>query len=430
VAQVIVVGVMAALAISTFYRHLFQADVLSPSVRLTILLPAGAVYISLFWMLLFSARVKQFFNSAFVPLGSSAAIIAIAPFLIYLGFTLLLRVAPMNDVSFLNPGDDPFIYASDAMGILETGAPRTSGLAFTHYATKPLFLHFKALYYAAFGGGEAYYSILMTIAFACVWSALLAFLVLSQSSINQPRASTGWPLRIAIAAGCAIAYVSLGRTVLAYGARFAGMAFSEGPAWLLALGIFGLLVTLSVSKWPQMTMWLMGACFAAVLCFRTQYVMFLPAVVCLCAFIRKDLTWKKILLSLCLPTLALGGFFLLYYLRDPPTAAQSQRFFFVATPFWTAFSRALLLNQAKLLFPSYWEFLSAVTVLALLAWYWLSRGTTARLIFLIAIYAATVFVIDGIVAGHSGYHPRHIILTFFLSGCAILVLIQNRFRTE
>jgi hypothetical protein len=425
--QILLVGALSAVATRAFYRLLFPVGLLANGAKLTILFPLGAAYVSLFWMVLFSKRARQFLNATMAALGPGAVIVALSPFLIYLCLTLCIRVPPMNEATFLTAGDDAIGYATNAMGILETGVPRMRKIAINHYLVKPLFLHSRALYYAIFGGGETHYSVLITTAYVCVWSLGLVFSLLGVSSGINVGAASSWRLRIAIAAGCAIAFVTVGKTFLANGATFAGQGFSEGPAWLFGLASFAFLITLTKSSRPVLTLWLIGLLFAGSIYYRSQYIMFLPLLFAFCAFLRRDVSWKRILVCLCLPPLAMGAFFLLFYLRNPPTSGRAFRVKppFAGTVFWE-----VVLRQAKLLFPGYWEILSAISVFALLVWEWISHGATKRLIFLLCTYAATVFILDGLVAGNYGYHPRHIVMAFFLSSCASIAMIQNRFVTH
>lgn len=426
--QIILIGTLGALAIRTLYRFMFPIGVLANGVKLTILLPLGAAYVSLFWMVLFSKRAHQFFKAALATLGPGAALVAFSPFLIYLGLTLCIRVAPMNEVSFLTPGDDPLAYATDAMGILENGSPRNLALPFTHFLVKPLFLYSRALYYAIFGGGETYYSILITTAFVCVWSLVMVLWVLAPStSVNA--VSSSWKIRIGIAAACAIAYVTLGKTFLANGGVFAGQPFSEGPAWLFGLASFALLVALPTSSRPALTLRLIGLLFTASLCFRMQNLMFLPLLVFVCAFLRRDLALKKIVIGVCSPVAIVGAVLFLLYLSHLPTTGQSKKLFRVGSLLGKTPSRSLLVRQARLLFPSYWELLCTLTVLALLVWNWFSKGAKKRLVFLSFAYVATIFVLDGLITD-AAYYPRHIIMAFFLSSCAAIALIQNLFLAD
>jgi len=173
---------------------------------------------------------------------------------------------------------------------------------------------------------------------------------------------------------------------------------------------------------------LTGVLFAASLCFRTQYVMYLPLVVFLCAFLRQDVSWKRLFTCLGLPSFVIGVLLLLNYLRYLPTSDEV-RLLVDNTALREPFSWNLVLRHAKLLFPSALEFLGAVTVLALLVWVWVAKGGVKRMLFLFFAYASTICILNWIVAGNAGYYPRNLVMSFFLSGCASIALIQNRFVT-
>lgn len=389
-----------------------------------ILIWLGAAYVSMFCAVCLSGRVNQFFGSVIESLGTLAIVIAVLPALLYLGLGFVTRVTPMNEVRFLIAGDDAMHYATDAMGILEHGSPHTA-LPFTHYLVKPLFLHSKALYYAIFGGGESYYSFLINAAFICVWCITLVFWGWCVCFKTDVSIRSSWIARITITATSAVAYATLTKDFLVYGASFAGNAFSEGPAWLFAGASFALLITLPDSSRPTLSLWLIGVLFAVCLCFRFQYVMFLPLLGFLCAFLRPDLSWKRFLVCVCLPTLVMTGFFLLFYLFDPPTTREAENLIRGGTPFASAVSWDVAARQATLLFPSYSEFLSAITVILVLVWAWVNKGATKRLIWLFSAYVATIFIFDGVIANEIGYHPRHIVMAFFLNSAALIALTRG-----
>jgi hypothetical protein len=157
--------------------------------------------------------------------------------------------------------------------------------------------------------------------------------------------------------------------------------------------------------------------------------MFLPLLVFVCAFLRPDQTWKKILLRLCLPAPLMGALLLFYFSLQSPIRDRP-RIVGVPAPFAGMSARDFVGQQARFLFPGYWEFLSAVIFLSLLVWIWVGEGATKRLIFLILAFVATIFILDGLLGGNYGYYPRHIVMAFFLTSCGLMALIQDRFATR
>lgn len=424
--QIILVAALGALVCRVFYRHVFPIAVLANGVKLTILIPLGAAYIGSFWVILFAKRANQAFSRVVSTLGRGAVIVALSPFLLYIFLTLCSRVPAMNEATLLNPGDDPFAFATDGMGILENGAVRMTQWQYSTFLTRPLFPHFRALGYGLLGGGEVYYSILITTAYACVFGLVISISVLAvPSGANFVTAS--WRVRFLIGVACTLAYVTLSRMFLAFGASFAGLAFSEGPAWLFGLGSCALLVTLTNSGRPELSLWLIGVLFAASLCFRSQYVMYLPLMVFLCAYLRQDVSWKRLFTCLGLPAFVTGVLLLVNYLRYGPSWTWVRVYLNDNTALMDPLPGEPLLQSAKILFPSFLELLCVLAVLALIVWAWATSGGTKRTLFLLFTYASTMFLLNFIVGGKSHYYPRNLVTSFFLSSCASIALIQNRF---
>ena len=106
------------------------------------------------------------------------------------------------------------------------------------------------------------------------------------------------------------------------------------------------------------------------------------------------------------------------YLRYLPTSQQAQFYSTVATPFSSTMSWELVRTQSALLFPSAWEMATASLFLVVL---WVDRKRSKARIGLTAlVYTVTITLLDGLVVGNSGYHPRHIVLVFVFTGCLLL----------
>ena len=188
----------------------------------------------------------------------------------FVGWQLWEKVPLFNTAILLNPGDDPMLYASDALGLLQWGEMRSAHAPF-HFSSKPLFLYMRALYFAIFGSAEHYYSILITTALTVVW-----LLVLKNTFVRSASGSAQKGVGVLRAACLCVAFASISRLLIDYGAAFSGMAFSEGPAWALAGFAFLGFMILDTSGNPVKTLWSIGFCFALCVGFRTQYAMYVP----------------------------------------------------------------------------------------------------------------------------------------------------------
>lgn len=399
------VGLAGYGLVSHFYSSIFAQQRLHNGSKLSLLFPMGALLLGGCLTYSFQKKNKKLDN---LPVPG-----LLLPLVLYIFFKLIWVMPATNEVLLMGPGDDHLTYASEAMGILETGTLRDPRHAPFHFASKPLFLHLRALYFAIFGGGEIYYAGLLTTAMVCVWLLFLYFL-LSLILSSSPN--------LFLLIGSAVAFASFSRMYIDYGAVFGGMAYSEGPAWLFGGVACMALLSLPTSRHPNATLWTIGSFFALSISMRSQYVMLLPLLTAATVFVRADIKVLKLLLRLWVPSLVIICIVLANYLRYLPTKEQATFYAGVATPLANRFSWEIIIRQAKLLFPSVWEFLSVVVVSALL---WAMPRNKEKW-GLLAIYWITVIILNGAVVGNSGYHPRHIVLSFTISACLIVLLLGQK----
>jgi len=340
-----------------------------------------------------------------------------------MGFVLAsvaYRAQGSDEVTPLGAGDDALNYAWLARDLL-----REPGLLHDQpsVVVKPAFLYLRALLYGLIGEGEQYVSVVLRTGFRAVY-ALAGFVVFAVllETIARARSPVARWTPFLLHAGI---LVWLTNAWLGYGAQWAGLLFSEGPAWLLfTLSAVLLAHAVVGDRIDTRSVALVGVPFAASCLFRTHLVSFTPLVAGGFFLPRAGghSRWRALFWGLGLPLAVAGALFVGHALPSLPTWAR----FTAGVAHNTSVKPGHSLLQifggdVPRLFPSPREWMVAGLFAGLLAWSvireWVAGEMEARASAMRLLAFGCLCVLGGFVLQipllPTGYYPRTIMPTYF-----------------
>jgi len=209
---------------------------------------------------------------------------------------------------------------------------------------------------------------------------------------------------------------------------FSAQGYSEGPAWWW-ISLTGLLFLPWASSDSRHALaYAIGGCVAGFLLFRTQYLLYFPAILALVYMLEDSISLRSLTLRVGIPILIALMVICVQYLFYLPSWDQVLFYFNVATKLDSS-SGQTLIDRIHLLVPS----IIAGVLLLILVMCWMIVGyiTSIRK----GLTTLAIFLVSGLLfalplVGNSGYYPRHVIMIYVLAALGGIALILRTIHHE